>query len=218
MRAIGRSRTGRSRARDGPASAAQAVSRRRRGRSERFPPGRRWLSGDSEIVARRRIWHQAASSDAANPIAGFSLWIETALRLRARRTGVHSICQSGMTSVAACRRQAIALPSWRRPNHPNLRSAPRLRCATPGSGSPPASALPRASFLRLGRKQQRIAFASASVRCAGCFGFRHIFCVDGDDTSAAPMSGHHHSQRLVLGHAKFRLQNRDDVTLCRRGL
>ena len=68
-------------------------------------------SGASEIVARRRIWHQTASSDAAKPIAGFSLWRETAFRLRVRRTGVHSICQGGMTSVAACRGQAIALPS-----------------------------------------------------------------------------------------------------------
>ena len=41
MRATGRSRTGRSRARDGPASAAQAASRRRRGRSERRRPGQR---------------------------------------------------------------------------------------------------------------------------------------------------------------------------------
>jgi len=49
-----------------------------------------------------------------------------------------------------------------------------------------------------------------AVRRSGCFGFRHIFCVDGDDTRAAPMSGRHHSQRLVLGHAKFCLQNRDD--------
>ena len=120
-------------------------------------------SGASEIVARRRIWHQTASSDAANPTVGFSLWRETALRLTARRTGLHSNCQSGMTSVAACRRQAIALPSWRRPNHPNLHSVPRLRCTSPGSGSAPASTLPRASFLRLGRKQQRIAFVSASV-------------------------------------------------------
>ena len=145
-------------------------------------------SGASEIVARRRTWHQTASSDAANPTAGFSLWIETAFRLRARRTGVHSICQSGMTSVAACRRQA----------KPRCRVAMRPRppsCGPHSSGSV---------------EQQRIAFASASVRCAGCFGFRHIFCVDGDDTRAAPMSGHHHSQRLVLAHAEFRLQNRDD--------
>ena len=35
-------------------------------------------------------------------------------------------------------------------------------------------------------------------------------CVDGDDTSAASMSGHHHSQRLILAHAEFRLQNHDD--------
>ncbi len=41
MRATGRSRTGRSRARDGPASAARAVPRRRCGRSERRRPGKR---------------------------------------------------------------------------------------------------------------------------------------------------------------------------------
>jgi hypothetical protein len=69
---------------------------------------------------------------------------------------------------------------------------------------------PEGLLLRLGREQQRIAFASASVRRAGCFGFRHISCVDGDDTSAAPMSGHHHSQRLIIAHAEFRLQNHDD--------
>jgi hypothetical protein len=73
-----------------------------------------------------------------------------------------------------------------------------------------ASALLRDSFLRLGREQQRIAIASTGVCRSGCFGFRHVFWVDGDYTRAAPMSGHHHSQRLVLGHAKFRLQNRDD--------
>jgi hypothetical protein len=65
-------------------------------------------------------------------------------------------------------------------------------------------------LLRLGREQQWIAFASTSVRRIGCFGFRHIFCVDGDDTRAAPMSGHHHPQSLIFAHAKFRLQNRDD--------
>ena len=43
-----------------------------------------------------------------------------------------------------------------------------------------------------------------------CLGFRYILRVDGDDTSAAPMSGHHHSQRLILAHAEFRLQTHDD--------
>ena len=65
-------------------------------------------------------------------------------------------------------------------------------------------------FLRVGREQQWIAFASAGVRRIGCFGFCHIFCVDGDDTRAAPMSSHHHPQSLIFAHAKFRLQNRDD--------
>jgi hypothetical protein len=63
-------------------------------------------SGVSEIVARRRIWHQTARSDAAKPTVGFSLWREIAFRFSARRTGGHSICQGGTTSAAAFRRQA----------------------------------------------------------------------------------------------------------------
>src|ERR1700733_2308729 len=65
-------------------------------------------------------------------------------------------------------------------------------------------------FLGLGREQQRIAFASTSVRRVGCFGFRYILRVDGNDTRAASMSGHHHPHSLIFVHAKFRLQNRDD--------
>ena len=104
-----------------------------------LPAGAPMASGDSEIVARRRIWHQIASSDAAKPIVGFSLWKETAFRSSTRRTGAHSICHIGTTSLAPGRKQDL-----------------------------------RASFLRLGRKQQRIAPASASVRRVGCLGFRYV--------------------------------------------
>lgn len=67
-----------------------------------------------------------------------------------------------------------------------------------------------ASFLGLGREQQWIALASARIGCIACLGFRYILCVDGDDTRPAPMSGHHHPQRLTLAHAKLRPQNRND--------
>ena len=80
-------------------------------------------SGASEIVARRRIWHQTASSDAANPTVGFSLRRETAFRFSTRRTDVHSICQIGTTSLAPRRRQATA-PSWRVPVFAALRRGP----------------------------------------------------------------------------------------------
>ena len=50
----------------------------------------------------------------------------------------------------------------------------------------------------------RIAVAPAGIRRVRCLGG------DGDDTSAAPMSGHHHSQRLILAHVEFRLKNYDD--------
>ena len=69
---------------------------------------------------------------------------------------------------------------------------------------------PGALFLGLGREQQRIAFASTSVRRVGCFGFRYILRVDGNDTRAASMSCHHHPQSLIFAHAKFRFKNRDD--------
>lgn len=64
-------------------------------------------SGASEIVARRRIWHQTASSDAVNPIAGFSPWKGmVAFRSSVRRTGARWICHSGTTSPASRGRQA----------------------------------------------------------------------------------------------------------------
>jgi hypothetical protein len=68
--------------------------------------------------------------------------------------------------------------------------------------------LPASLFLRLGREQQWIAFALAGVRRTGCFGSRHISCVD-DDTRCAyeRLSS---LQRLALGHAKFRLPDPDD--------
>jgi hypothetical protein len=69
---------------------------------------------------------------------------------------------------------------------------------------------PQDLFLRLGSEQQGIALAPASISRVRCFCFRYVLRVDGDDTSAAPMCGHHHSQRLILAHAEFRLQNYDD--------
>jgi hypothetical protein len=51
------------------------------------------------------------------------------------------------------------------------------------------SALLRGLFLRLGREQQRIALPPAGIRRVRCLGFCYILRVDGDDTSAAPMSG-----------------------------
>jgi hypothetical protein len=52
--------------------------------------------------------------------------------------------------------------------------------------------------------------------CVRCLGFRYLPCVDGNDTHAAPMGGHHHSQGLILAHAKFRLQNHHDELACIR--
>jgi hypothetical protein len=95
--------------------AARILLRRLRpvvGAADRDAPGPAapMAGGASEIVARRRIWHQTASSDAAKPIVGFSLWKETAFRSSTRRTGAHSICHRRTTNLAPCRRQATALP------------------------------------------------------------------------------------------------------------
>jgi hypothetical protein len=65
-------------------------------------------------------------------------------------------------------------------------------------------------FLRLGCEQQGIALAPSGIRRVRCLRFRYILRVDSNDTTAAPMSGHHHPQRLILAHAEFRLQNHDD--------
>ena len=63
------------------------------------------------------------------------------------------------------------------------------------------------SFLRLGREQQRIAFASSCIRGPRCLGFRDILC---DDTAPASVCGDHHPLGLVLSHAEFCLQDGDD--------
>jgi len=73
-----------------------------------------------------------------------------------------------------------------------------------------AKVLIQASFFWLGREQQWIALTSPGIRSVTCFGFRYILRVDSDDTRTAPVSGHHHSESLVLTHVKFRPQNHGD--------
>ena len=67
-----------------------------------------------------------------------------------------------------------------------------------------------ALFLGLGREQQGITLAPPRICRIRCLGVRYVLRVYGNDTRAAPMSGHHYSQRLILAHAKFRPQNCDD--------
>jgi hypothetical protein len=66
----------------------------------------------SEIVARRRTWHQTASKEPANPIAGFSLGRgAAALRSSTRHTRAQSIRQGRTISLGAPLRQAGPLTS-----------------------------------------------------------------------------------------------------------
>ena len=68
----------------------------------------------------------------------------------------------------------------------------------------------RRLFLGLGREQQWIALAPASIRRVRRLGFRYILRVDSDDARTAPMCSDHHTHGLILTEAKFRLQNHDD--------
>jgi hypothetical protein len=68
----------------------------------------------------------------------------------------------------------------------------------------------RRLFFRLDREQQRVALTSARICRVRCLGFRRILRVDGDDTRPAFVRGNHYAQCLILVHAIFRLQNRDN--------
>src|ERR1700710_1855472 len=72
--------------------------------------------------------------------------------------------------------------------------------------STPAATL----FLRLGREQQRIALGAAGVGGARRLGLGDVFGEDRDHAYTALMRGDHDFVGLVLGHAKFRLQDGDD--------
>src|ERR1700722_5267940 len=65
-------------------------------------------------------------------------------------------------------------------------------------------------FLRLGREQKRVALAAACFGSSRRLTLGHVLGVDRDHARTAPMCSHHHPIRLVLVHAKLRLQYRDD--------
>src|SRR6266403_1761334 len=68
----------------------------------------------------------------------------------------------------------------------------------------------RPLFLRLGREQQRVALGAAGVGGARCLGLGDVLGEDRDHAYAEPVRGDHDLVGLVLGHAEFRLQHRDD--------
>ena len=65
-------------------------------------------------------------------------------------------------------------------------------------------------FLRLGGEQQRIAFGAAGIGGARRLGLGDILGEDRDHAYAEPVRGDHDLVGLILGHAEFRLQHRDD--------
>src|ERR1700710_536782 len=65
-------------------------------------------------------------------------------------------------------------------------------------------------FLRLGREQQRIALGAAGVGGARRLGLGDVLGENRDHAYTALMRGDHDFVGLVLGHAKFRLQDGDD--------
>ena len=67
-----------------------------------------------------------------------------------------------------------------------------------------------ALFFRFGGELERVAFAAAGLRCPRCLGLGNVLGVDGDNAYAAPMCGDHHPIGLILAHAEFRLEHRDD--------
>lgn len=102
-------------------------------------------NGASEIVASRRIWHQTASNDAANPIVGCSPEkAAVGFRSGARRTGGHSICHGPTPSLASCRGQAAARPfpscphsdSWPG-DHPGIPTSSVEACRAPSARQVP---------------------------------------------------------------------------------
>src|SRR3954463_3287259 len=65
----------------------------------------------------------------------------------------------------------------------------------------------RTLFLRLGRKEQRIALALAEVGAFLGLGLRNIASKHRDHAGAALMRRHHHPVRLAFVHAKHRLEH-----------
>src|SRR5882762_5825462 len=65
-------------------------------------------------------------------------------------------------------------------------------------------------FLRLGGEQQRVALGAAGVGGARRLGLGDILGEDRDHAYTEPVRGDHDLVGLVLGHAEFRLQHRDD--------
>src|SRR6266849_6751453 len=65
-------------------------------------------------------------------------------------------------------------------------------------------------FFRLGGEQQRVALGAAGVGGARCLGLGDVLGEDRDHAYAEPVRGDHDLVGLVLGHAEFRLQHRDD--------
>src|SRR6266852_8716462 len=65
-------------------------------------------------------------------------------------------------------------------------------------------------FLWLGRKDERIALAAAGFRRARSFGLGDVSRVDRNNAGATPMRRHHHPIGLIVAHAEFSLEHRDD--------
>src|SRR5258708_5673561 len=65
-------------------------------------------------------------------------------------------------------------------------------------------------FLGLGGEQQRVALGPAGVGGAGRLGLGNVLGEDGNHAYAEPVRGDHDLVGLILGHAEFRLQDRDD--------
>src|SRR5947208_7226554 len=65
-------------------------------------------------------------------------------------------------------------------------------------------------FLRLGGEQQRIALGAAGIGGARRLGLGDILGEDRDHADAAPVRGDHDLVGLILDHAEFGLQHRED--------